>query len=172
MNLPETKLTAGLPAWTLRGAVLCAVVLISILLAGQGADVFPLGVIALVGVLSVTAPGTPAPAVLIVATAVTAVMLTGGALEIGILALIPLVHLVHIGCAFAAVIPSTARIHLAALRPAAIRFAIVQVIVFGLAGVAALVPKTVTPAALEVAALAGAALLAVLATRLIMKRPQ
>jgi hypothetical protein len=92
--------------------------------------------------------------------------------SIGVLALLPLVHLVHIGSAVAAVIPGTARVHLAALRPAAVRFAIVQAIVFGLAGVAALVPETVTPAALEFAALIGAALLAALATRLILKRPQ
>ncbi|MCE7008646.1 hypothetical protein LWC34_38410 [Kibdelosporangium philippinense] len=166
------NLTNGLPAWTLRAGVLCAVVLILILLASQGAGGFPLGIIALFGLLSAAAPSTPAPAFLIVATAVTAVLITDDALNIGVLALIPVTHLVHIGCALAAVIPSTARIHVVALRPAAIRFGVVQLIVFGLAAAAAFVPKTVTPAALEAAALLGATALAVLATRLIMKRPQ
>jgi hypothetical protein len=107
----------------------------------------------------------------IIATAVCVAVVSEDPFSIGVLALLPLVHLVHIGSAVAAVIPGTARVHLTALRPAAARFALVQAIVFSLAGVAALVPKTVTPAALEVAALIGAALLAALATRLIMKRP-
>nr|CEL19154.1 hypothetical protein [Kibdelosporangium sp. MJ126-NF4]CTQ95045.1 hypothetical protein [Kibdelosporangium sp. MJ126-NF4] len=152
--------------------VLCAVALILVLQAAQGVGVFPLCVVALLGVLSVTAPGTPAPAFLIVATAVAAVVVSENAFSVGVLALIPLVHLVHIGCALAAVIPGTARVHLSALRPAAVRFVLVQLVVAGLAGVAALVPETVTPAALEVLALLGGAALAVLATRLIMKRPQ
>ncbi|ALG06548.1 hypothetical protein [Kibdelosporangium phytohabitans] len=166
------NLTAGLPAWTLRGVVLCAAALILILLAAQGVGAFPLGIVALLGVLSVTAPGTPAPAFLIVATAVAVAVVSDDAFDIRVLALVPLVHLVHIGCALAAVIPGTARVHLSALRPAAARFALVQLVVAGLAGVAALVPETVTPAAMEVAALLGTAALAVIATRLIMKRPQ
>ncbi|WP_173136239.1 hypothetical protein [Kibdelosporangium persicum] len=166
------RLTAGLPAWTLRGVVLCAVVLIVIVQARQGVGVLPLTIIAVVGVLSVTAPGTPAPAFLIVATAVATLAVSEDPFEFAVLALIPLVHVVHIGCALAAVIPGTARVHAAALRPAAVRFGIVQAVVFGLAGVAALVPKTVTPAALEVTALLGGAALAVLATRMILNRPQ
>jgi hypothetical protein len=166
------KLTAGLPAWVLRGVIGCTVLVIVVLLTAQGVSVFPAGLVALFGALSVLAPASPAPAFVIIATAVCVVVVSDDPFSIGVLALLPLVHLVHIGSAVAAVIPGTARVHLAALRPAAVRFALVQVIVFGLAGVAALVPKTVTPAALEVAALIGAALLAALATRLIMKRPQ
>lgn len=165
------NLTAGVPAWTLRGVVLCAVVLILISQAAQGVGVFPLAVIALLGVLSVTAPATPAPAFLIVATAVSTVVVSEDAFDVGVLALVPLVHLVHIGCALTAVIPGTARVHLAALRPAAVRFAVVQLSVAGLACVAAVVPETVTPAALETAALLSAAAVAVLAAWLIMKRP-
>jgi hypothetical protein len=166
------RLTAGLPAWVLRGVIGCAVVVIVVLLMAQGVSVFPAAVVVLSGALTVLAPASPAPAFVIIATAVCVVVVSDDPFSIGVLALLPLVHLVHIGSAVAAVIPGTARVHLAALRPAAVRFAIVQVIVFGLAGVAALVPETVTPAALEFAALIGAALLAALATRLILKRPQ
>jgi hypothetical protein len=84
---------------------------------------------------------------------------------------LPLVHVVHIGCALAAVIPGTARLHLAALRPAALRFVVVQAITLVLAGVALVVPTSVTPTVLEVAALAGTAALAAIAARLILKRP-
>jgi hypothetical protein len=166
------NLTAGLPAWVLRGVIACAVVLIIVLLMAQGVSVIPAGLIAVFGALTVLAPASPAPAFVIITTAVCVVVVSSDPFSIGVLALLPLVHLVHIGSAIVAVIPGTARVHLAALGPAATRFALVQLIVFGLAGVAALVPKTVTPAALEVAALIGAALLAALATRLIMKRPQ
>ncbi|MET0235942.1 MAG: hypothetical protein ABW224_14955 [Kibdelosporangium sp.] len=165
------RLTAGIPAWVLRGVVGCAIALIIVLLLAQGVSVFPAGLIAIFGGLVVLAPASPAPAFVIITTAVCLVVVSEDPFSIGVLALLPLVHLVHIGSAVAAVIPFTARVHLAALRPAAIRFAVVQVIVLGLAGVAALVPKTVTPAALEIAALIAAGALAGLATRLIMKRP-
>ncbi|ONI77723.1 hypothetical protein ALI144C_30190 [Actinosynnema sp. ALI-1.44] len=166
------NLTAGMPAWTLRGGVACAVALILISLAAQGVGVFPLGIVALLGVLSVTAPATPAPAFLIVATAVAVAVVSDDAFDIRVLALVPLIHLVHIGCALTAVIPGTARVHVSALRPAAVRFVLVQLAVAALAAVASLVPETVTPAALEVLALLAATTLAVLATRLIMKRPK
>lgn len=166
------KLTAGLPAWTLRAAVLAAVALIVILLLAQGLPAVPAGIISLFGVFSVLAPASHAPALVIIATAVSAVMAGGGALDIGVLVLLPLVHLVHIGSAMTAVIPGTGRIHLAALKPAAIRFVIVQAAVLGLTVVAMIVPESATPLALEAAALIGATALAVIAARLIMNRPQ
>ncbi|MBP2320908.1 hypothetical protein JOF56_001293 [Kibdelosporangium banguiense] len=166
------NLTAGIPAWVLRGVVGCAVVLIMVLLAGQGVSWLPVGLVGLFGVLTVLAPASPAPSFVIIATAVCLAVASEDPFGIGVLLLLPLVHLVHIGSAVTAVIPGTARVHLAALRPAAVRFVLVQVLVFALAGVAALVPKTVTPAGLEIAALIGVAALALLAARLIMKRPQ
>jgi hypothetical protein len=166
------NLTAGLPAWVLRAVLLLVVVLIVILLMAQGVSALPAGLVGVLGVLSALAPASPAPGLVIIATAVFVAVVAPDPLDIGVLALLPLVHLVHIGSALAAVIPGTGRVHLTALRPAAARFAIVQSIVLALAGAAAFVPKTITPAALEIAALLGAAVLAVLATRLIMKRPQ
>jgi hypothetical protein len=156
----------------LRAVVLFAVVLIVILLAAQGVASLPLGIVAVIGVLSALTPASPAPAMLIIATAVSVAVAAGDPLDIAVLALLPLVHVVHIGCALAAVIPGTARIHLNALRPAAVRFVVVQATVLGLAAVASIVPRSVTPTVLEIAALLGAAVLAGIAARLILKRPQ
>jgi hypothetical protein len=166
------NLAAGMPAWVLRAVVLLAVALIVILLAAQGVASLPLGIVAVIGVLSALTPASPAPAMMIITTAVSVAVAAGDPLDIAVLALLPLVHVVHIGCALAAVIPGTARIHLNALRPAAVRFVVVQATVLGLAAVASIVPRSVTPTVLEIAALLGAAVLAGIAARLILKRPQ
>ncbi|MPZ83129.1 MAG: hypothetical protein GEV28_23140 [Actinophytocola sp.] len=69
--------------------------------------------------------------------------------------MIPVVHLFHVSCGLAGVLPVTGRVHLRALRKTAVRFVLVQAIVFALVGVAALLPVRQTPAVLEVTALLG-----------------
>jgi hypothetical protein len=164
------NLTEGVPAWVLRGVVLGAVLVIVILLLAQGVEFA--GLIGLFGLLAAFAPASPAPALVIVATAVSAAISVDDPVSVPVLVLLPLVHLVHIGSALAAVIPGTARVHPSALRPAAIRFVVTQAAVFALAGVGAVLPKAVTPAVLEVLGLLGAAVLAVVAAKLILQRPQ
>lgn len=166
-----TTLTKGLPVWVVRTTVAVAVAAIGVLLAAQGVSGVLLGILALVGTLGVLVPASPAPAMVIIATAVSVAVVAPDPLAPGVLALLPLVHVVHIGSAVAAVIPGTARVHLAALRPAMIRFVAVQLGTFALAGIAALVPNATTPTVFEAAGLLGAALLALIAARLIMKRP-
>jgi len=166
-----TILTRGLPVWVVRTTVAVAIVAIGVLLAAQGVSGVLLGILGLVGTLCVLVPASPAPAMVIIATAGSVALVAPDPLAVGVLALLPLVHVVHIGSAVAAVIPGTARIHLAALRPAMIRFVVVQLGTFALAGVAAIVPNATTPTVFEAAGLLGAALLALIAARLIMKRP-
>jgi hypothetical protein len=164
------RLGAGLPVWVLRGTVLAAVGLIVILLLAEGVATAPLVAVGVFGLLSALVPASPAPAFVIVATAVAVAITRVDPFTVPVLAMLPLVHIVHLGSAVAATVPATARVHLVALRPALIRLAAVQAGVFTLAGVAAMVPKGVTPMALEVAGLAGVAVLAVVAARLVMKR--
>jgi hypothetical protein len=164
------RLTAGVPAWLLRAVVFAAVGLIVVLLTVRHVPSVPLVVVSVFGLFSVLVPASPAPAFVIVATAVAVAIAGTDPFTFTVLAMLPLVHIVHIGSAVTATIPATARVHLSALRPAAIRFAAVQAAVFTLAGVAAMVPKGVTPMALEVAGLAGVAVLAAVAARLVMKR--
>ncbi|MFD1045989.1 hypothetical protein ACFQ1S_10655 [Kibdelosporangium lantanae] len=128
-------------------------------------------ILGLLGTLCVLVPASPAPAMVIITTALSVAIAVPAPLSVGVLVLLPLVHVVHIGSAVAAVIPGTARVHLAALRPAMIRFVAVQLGTFALAGIAALVPNATTPTVFEVVGLLGAAVLALIAARLIMKRP-
>jgi hypothetical protein len=166
MNLP-----AGIPAWTLRALILGTVLAILGLLSGQGVAGFPLALIGVFGAFSVLVPASPAPAMVIIATAVAATVASVDPLDVAVLALLPLVHLVHIGCALAAVIPGTARVHLSALRPAAVRFVVVQGVTAVLAAVALVVPNGVTPTVLEAAGLIGVAVLAGVVAKVILKRP-
>ncbi len=164
------KLGAGVPVWVLRGGIVIAIGLIVLLLRTQHVAAFPVLAIATFGILSALAPASPAPAFVIVATAVSAATSGTDPFALNMLALLPLIHLVHIGSAISATVPATARVHPSALRPAALRFILVQASVFAIAAVAAIVPATVTPTALEVAGLAGVAVLAALAARLVTKR--
>jgi hypothetical protein len=164
------KLTEGVPAWTVRAAVLGAVAIISILLLAQGVGLA--GLIAVFGGIAALMPSSPAPALVIITTAVCCAIVFDSPFNITVLVLLPLVHVVHIGSALAAVIPGTARIHLAALRPAAIRFVVVQTTALAVASVAAIVPKGVTPTVLEIGGLIAAAVLAACAAVVIMNRPQ
>jgi hypothetical protein len=163
------NLTEGVSAWTLRGAVLGAVVLITLLLLAHGVALA--GVIGALGVVAVLVPSSPAPGLVIITTAICAAMTFDSPLDITVLVLLPLVHLVHIGSALAAVIPGTARVHLSALRPAAIRFAVVQTTALAVALVAAIVPKGITPTVLEIAGLLAAVILVAFAAMVILKRP-
>ncbi|TCO58466.1 hypothetical protein [Actinocrispum wychmicini] len=165
------RLTAGVPAWVVRATVALAVALIMVLLAAQGVSGILLGVVGVVGALSALVPASPAPAMVIIATAVSVAVVVDDPFGVGVLALLPLVHVVHIGCALTAVIPGTARIHLRALRPVAVRFVLVQTIALGLAGVSSIVPTSVMPTVLEIAGLLAVAGLAAVAAGLILKRP-
>jgi hypothetical protein len=92
----------------------------------------------------------------------------GDPLRPGVLALVVLLHFVHVTSALAALVPLRSRLHLAALRAPARRFAFVQLFVLMIAGALALLPNGRTTPVVEILALgcaAGLALAVMLVTR-------
>ncbi len=87
-----------------------------------------------------------------------------------VLVLVALAHLLHVLCAYAALIPTRSRIHLKALRPAAFRFLAVQAGVVLLAVLVGLVPGGRTDEAVEVIAVACAVGLVAGAVALLRRR--
>lgn len=166
------RIGRGVPAWGLRVVVLAATVTIVLLLAA-GSGPLVVGLLAVSGLVSAVLPGSPAPGLLIVVTAVAVATGDGSPLRAEVLVLVPLTHLVHVCCALAAVVPVTARIHPSAFRAPAVRFVAIQAGVLALAVLASMVSTGATPPALEVIALVGVALLAPLAVWLLRsKSPQ
>jgi hypothetical protein len=65
----------------------------------------------------------------------------GHPLRLGVLIMIPALHLIHVTSALAAVVPVKTKIEAAALKAPARRFAIVQAISFLVAAFAAFIPS-------------------------------
>ncbi len=158
------QLGRGVPAWTLRAAVLLTGVLVIAIPSTEGAMWGALFILTPTIFASVYAPASPAPIAVVIGAAVLAALTGDDPLRPAVLALIPAVHLFHLSCAFAGLVPVRGRLHARALLRPAIRFVVVQAIVFGLVGIAALLPVTPIPAAIEIVALAG---LLVIATILV-----
>lgn len=137
---PAAELVRGIPAYWLRVAVAVAVAGIGIDLAFSGTHLVLLFAALVVGAGCVLWPGSPAAMVLI---AVVALGVAPGAdpFSAGVLLLVPLLHLLHLACAHAALVPVAARVHPAALRPALLRAAGVQVVAFLLVGLGAALPS-------------------------------
>ena len=154
----------AVPGWVLRlvvGAVSAAVVAV---LGAEGAPVAVQVVFGLLGASSAVSPSSAAPAALGGGAAlVSTVYNTSGMLAPAVLALVVLVHLLHVSSGLAAVVPRGARLHLSVLRRPLRRFLTIQAVVFALAGVAAVVPAGRNPVVLEVLAVLGVAGLAVFA---------
>jgi hypothetical protein len=109
---------------------------------------------------SVYAPASPAPAGVVVGVAVMVGIAGGDPLRGEVLLLIPCVHLFHVLCGIAGAVPVAGRVHPRALRAPALRFVLIQAVVFGLVLLSAVLPAGRTPVALEVAALGGLTALA------------
>jgi hypothetical protein len=165
------ELGRGMPGWVLRLVVAGSAGGIALVLASQGIGGVVLGLICLTGVGCVAMPSSPAPTLLLVLMALSVLALGAGGLGAGMLALVPLTHLMHVGCALAGLLPARSRVHLSALRVPAIRFVAVQAAVFALAGLMAVVSGRRVPAALEFGAIAGVAGIALLVAWL-LHRPQ
>lgn len=148
-------------AWTLRlavAAVTAAVIAAMTVNHPPVALVFA-GVLLGAGVL--LSPGSAAAAALSALAALVSVVYGSGApLQFSVLALVLLVHLLHVTCGLAAVVPRGARVHLSALRRPARRFALVQLAVFALALLSAALPAGRNPWHLEVVAIVAIAGLA------------
>ncbi|TDQ04242.1 hypothetical protein [Labedaea rhizosphaerae] len=172
LGLDETgELGRGLPAILLR--VLIALTCLGIVgvLALDHTEPAGVLVVAVVAVLSIGLPASPSPALLIVLAAGLIVVGHKEPLSLAALAMIPLVHLLHVSCGIAGMLPLRARVHLAALRRPAVRYLMVQTGVFLVAGIAALLPEGATPAVLEVLALLSVAALGLVIARM-AHRPQ
>jgi hypothetical protein len=72
------------------------------------------------------------------------------------------VHLFHLSCGLAGLVPVRGRLHPRALLRPAIRFLVVQAVVFAFVGIAALLPVAQVPAPLEIAGLVGLVVIALI----------
>ena len=107
---------------------------------------------------SVYAPASPAPAGVVVVTAVIAAVAGDDPLRPEVLVLIPLVHLFHVLCGLAGAVPGTsARVHLRALRAPALRFLLVQAVMAAVVVGVRVLPAGRAEPLLEAVALVGLA---------------
>lgn len=152
----------GVPAVLLRVAILvvgAAVVLVPL---REGTTIGTLLVLLPAVLASVYAPASPAPAGVVISVAVLVALVDLDPLRAEVLVLVPLVHLFHVICGLAGVLPASGRLHPRALRAPALRFLLVQSVMVVLVGLIALLPTGRTPPLLEVAGLLGLAGIAVL----------
>ncbi|WP_158842433.1 hypothetical protein [Saccharothrix deserti] len=165
----RAELGVGLPGWVLRAAIGVVAAGVAGVLAANGVE-WP--ALALYGVLAVAAMAIPASAAvaLIIGYPAAAMVFAGDEPSWpGVLALVVLLHLLHVLSAYAAIIPLSSRVHPEALKAPAKRFAAVQLSVLVLAAVVLLLPGGRTDEAVEVIGLAGAVGLVVGAV-LLMRR--
>jgi|GEM_PF-5819554 len=154
----------AVPGWVLRLAIAGVSTAIVAVLGAEGAPPAVQVVFLLLAASSVFSPGSAAPGALGgVGALVSTVYHTGAALAPPVLALVVLVHLLHVGCGLAAVVPPRARLHLFTLYRPLRRFLVVQAAVFALAGLVSVLPDGRNPVTVEVLAVLGVAGLAVLA---------
>ena len=161
----------GLPALLLRAVIGLVGAGVLVVLGPHGTSLTVLLVLGVPALAAVLAPASPAPGLLALIVGLFLLVEGGDPLRAEVLLAIPLVHLLHVTCAIAGLVPARARIHPAALRAPAVRFLTIQAGTFALVGVAALIPVGRTPAVLELVALLGVALLTLLVVRL-LNRPQ
>jgi hypothetical protein len=157
-----------LPGWVLRAMIALSALGVAAILAANGVAVVVLGIFALVAFAATAMPASLAPALLIGCAALVMAVTAGDPLRPGVLALVVLLHLVHVTSALAALVPLRSRLHLAALRAPARRFAFVQLFVLMIAGALALLPNGRTTPVVEILALGcavGLALAVMLVTR-------
>jgi hypothetical protein len=152
----------GVPAWTLRVAILVVGTVLVMVPVLEGITFGALVLLLPAMLASVYAPASPAPAGVVVAVAVMVGIAGGDPLRAEVLLLIPLVHLFHVLCGIAGVLPAAGRLHPKALRAPALRFLLVQAIVFLVVLLSAVLPAGRTPVALEVAGLVGLTALALM----------
>ncbi|MEV6241588.1 hypothetical protein [Lentzea sp. NPDC051838] len=125
----------------MRLLIVLAAVPVAVILHLESDTAVPLAIVAGLTLLSVLMPGSAGPALLIGYAALAMAFGDGHPLRLGVWLMIPALHLVHVTCGLAAVVPVKTRIELAALKAPARRFAIVQAISFGVAAFASFIPS-------------------------------
>lgn len=152
----------GLPGYVLRIAVLAVGAAIVLVPLSEGTTIGTLFVLAPAVLAASYSPASPVPAAVIVTVAVLVALADGDPLRAQVLVLIPLVHLFHVLCGIAGVLPAAGRLHLRALRSPALRFLLVQAMVFVVVLLCALLPTGRTASVFEVVGLVGLTGLALL----------
>lgn len=152
----------GMPAMVLRVVILVVGLAIVFVPLHSGVTVGTIVILLPAVLASVYAPASPVPAGVIVAAAVLVTLGTGDPLRPDVLVLVPLVHLFHITCGIAGVVPGQGRVHLRALIRPGLRFLLVQAIMAVLVVVAVLLPAGLSAPLFEAVALVGLAGVAVL----------
>jgi hypothetical protein len=163
------ELGRGWPGWVLRAVVLLAGLGAVSVLLGDGIAPFVLALMYLFAVLVPALPATPAPAILIGAVAIAVTLVGGDPLRPEVLVEIPLLHLLHVSSALAAFTPVRAIVQPRALLAATRRFAAVQVVVFAVVAVAALLPTGRNTTVVELAGLVASTAIALLAIRVLTR---
>jgi hypothetical protein len=125
----------------MRLAIVVAALPVALILNAEADSLAPLGIVAVLTLLTVLMPASVAPALLMGYAALAMAFADGHPLRLGVLLMIPALHLVHVTSALAAVVPVKTKIEPAALKAPARRFAIVQAISFAVAGFAAFIPS-------------------------------
>jgi hypothetical protein len=125
----------------MRLAIVLAALPVALVLHLDSGAVVPVVIVAVLTALSALMPGSAGPALLIGYAALAMAFGDGHPLRLGVWIMIPALHLIHVTSALAAVVPVKTKIELAALKAPARRFAIVQVISFGVAAFAAFIPS-------------------------------
>jgi len=125
----------------MRLAIVLAALPIALIINAESDTLAPLGIVAGLTVITVLMPASAAPALLIGYSALAMAFADGHPLRLGVLLMIPLLHLVHVTSALAAIVPVKTKIEPAALKSAVRRFAIVQAISFLVAAFAAFIPS-------------------------------
>jgi len=125
----------------MRLALVLAALPVALILNAEADSLAPLGIVAVLTLLTVLMPASVAPALLMGYAALAMAFADGHPLRLGVLLMIPALHLVHVTSALAAVVPVKTKIEPAALKAPARRFAIVQAISFAVAGFAAVIPS-------------------------------
>lgn len=164
------ELGRGWPGWVLRVVVLAAGLGSVSVLLGDGFAPVVLDLMFVFALVVPALPASPAPAILIGAVAIAVTAIGGDPLRPEVLIAIPLLHLVHAASAVAAFVPLRAVVQPRALLAPARRFVLVQVVVFAVVAVAAVLPTGRNTTVVELAGLLASAGLVALAIRLLTRQ--
>jgi hypothetical protein len=156
----------GVPAALLRVAILAVGAAIVLVPLQEGTTIGTLFVLLPAVLASAYAPASPAPAAVVITAGVLVAIVDADPLRAEVLVLVPLVHLFHVTCGLAGVLPASGRLHLRALRAPALRFLLVQAVMAALVVLVALLPTGRTAPLVEAVGLLGLAGLALLVIQL------
>src|SRR5256885_3810956 len=96
-------LGAGIPGWTLRVGIAAVGTAILAVLAAAGIGGGALVLLGIILLLCVAMPASPGPALAVVLVSLSVLATGTGPLSAEVLALVPLVHLLHVSCAIVGV---------------------------------------------------------------------